>query len=482
MTNYNCNKKPQPEKTVEDIKCFQCKKKFLTQNLFEWHACFLKTRGSCSKCGKYYAKKKSLFRHYVLCEGKFRAPDSACNPGNNIKSEAISKKNSVTVSKAIKGPKKKIVPTRKSSTMPNIVKKELNLDPLTGEPVEEDDYSNYQEDITYDNFGNDSDSNEAQTDAFEPVVQLQEQPSVRIKKERINDQPIVQQKSILMQNQQNSINVQLIRQIKKEKGLSKTFDTLQQKNTWKLKIKAERGASGQSAAQVLNPMALKKTQEIAKSHPFPKGLAMKIKMEKKDPGYGDDMIERDEAEPEDEDLLGGVGLNQQFVKVKQEKMDPAYGDVTNVMKKKQLINPMAMLLMRDKTASNGLPEKSLVISAVTSINSVSPSEEGNSTKQSTVETSVGPQREEENDVTKARGNLVMVQIPREIYEHHENYSSTRADQNNGVSNASKNLQPFVPSETETRNEDELNALLKIYEDKPQATDSSDLFQELLKSD
>lgn len=35
--NYNCHQKEKLEASVEDIKCFQCKKKFLTQNLFEWH-------------------------------------------------------------------------------------------------------------------------------------------------------------------------------------------------------------------------------------------------------------------------------------------------------------------------------------------------------------------------------------------------------------------------------------------------------------
>src|SRR5690349_12575839 len=122
MTNYNCPEKEKLLVTVEDIKCFQCKKKFLTQNFFEWHGCFLKSKGNCNKCGKYFAKKNFLFKHYVRCEGLFQAPASALDP---IKCESGNSRLPVKISDAqAKGPKKKTVPNRKMSTIPSIVKTE----------------------------------------------------------------------------------------------------------------------------------------------------------------------------------------------------------------------------------------------------------------------------------------------------------------------------------------------------------------------
>ena len=490
-TNYNCRVKEKLEMTVEDIKCFQCKKKFLTQNLFEWHGCFLKNRGKCIKCGQYFAKKKFLLKHYVLCDEKFETPEAALDPNRNaVKAENSKIKTSVNVSnvKETKGPKKKIVPPRKMSTMPNIVKKELNLDALTGEPVEDDDYSNYEEDITYDNFGNDSDSNDAFSGALQPVVELQEQrPTVRIKQEPQNES-VVKQKSTSML-QPNHVNSQIIRNIKKEKSTVPTITTRsashQQNNSWKLKIKAERGGSGKPTAQVLNPIAftvLKQSQSIPNSFKIPHELKMKIKLEKKDAGYGDNLQELDEAEAEDEDLLGEH--DQPVVKIKQEKMDPAYGDIS---KKKHLINPMA-LMKRDKPSSNGSVENSLVISAVTSINPVSPSndEGGDTTTQSTLETLDVPQgTQKTNDVTvteKQLDKLVMVEIPRGNCKNHSSSSNPAEDTSEIPQNHvnAVNKKQSVPENTSK--DDDLDALLKIYEDAPPATDSSDLFQELLTFD
>lgn len=496
MTNSNCKRKAKLEVTVEDIKCFQCKKKFLTQNLFEWHGCFLKTRGSCSKCGQYFAKKKPLFKHYVLCEQEFEAPESARDPARHaFKAEGSKMKAPVKVSnakpKATKGPKKKIVPPRKLSATPNIVKKELNLDPLTGEPVQDDDYSNYEEDITYDNFGNDSDSNDASSKVLEPVVELHvQQPTVRIKQELVNDEPVVQQKSSSSLHP-NAITAQFIRNIKKEKGAAPVVSTSkpaiqQQNNMWKMKIKAERGINGKPTAQVLNPMAIramKESQAIPKSLKLPQGLAMKIKMEKKDAGYGDVLEERDEAEPEDEDLLSSDQRDQPVVRIKQEKLDPAYGDLSGGKTRKQLINPMA-LMMRDKPTTNGSLENSLVISAVTSINPVLPSECVDTMSQPSVETSVGTRGTLNNGTGPNKSDkIVMVQIPREFCENQRNHSSTLgpAEEMSGTPESHVN-ENHLSMPLDTGTEDDLDALLKIYEEASPATDSNELFQELLKFD
>uniref|UniRef100_A0A182WK68 Uncharacterized protein n=1 Tax=Anopheles minimus TaxID=112268 RepID=A0A182WK68_9DIPT len=55
---------------VPDMQCTLCHKMFKTRNLYEWHACFMRTRANCPKCGKYFLKKNLLIRHYMLyCNG-----------------------------------------------------------------------------------------------------------------------------------------------------------------------------------------------------------------------------------------------------------------------------------------------------------------------------------------------------------------------------------------------------------------------------
>lgn len=480
MLNYNCPQKEKKEVTVEDIKCFQCKRKYLTQNLFEWHGCFLKTKGSCSKCGQNFQKKQALFKHYVLCEGRFVTPAAARGPAS-FKAEETVSKSSVKVSnkpeKVKKGPKKKTVPQRKLSVHPDIVKKELELG---APPEDDDDYANYEEDITYDNFGNDSDSNDAPSGALVPEIQMRDDisqmPQLSIKLERLSDPPAIEHKP-------NSTS-ELIRNIKKEKGSNSTVITTQiQSNPLKLKIKTERGIGSQSA-QILNPMALgsnKPKPAPAQKNVFklPQELRMKIKLEKKDPGYGVivQTEQRDEAEPEDEDLLGE---STPTIRIKTEKMDVGYGDTTRAQpKSKQLINPMA-LAMHEKSIPNGQPEKSLVISAVTSINPDSPgtSNEGGGDDTMT-QNEISPNAQETvetNDVSEQepRENLTMVQIPSEFASRHENHSSQppQCDESRADDNGTN----------EKQGDDDLDALLKRYEDAPPPADNNDLFQDLLKFD
>lgn len=405
MTNYNCPEQETLTVTVDDIKCFQCKKKFLTQNLFEWHGCFLKTRASCTKCGKFYRQKKMLFKHYILCSGKFEAPESSKDPAaKKVKDEkaeirgAFVSVDASSVSKQ-KGPKKKIVPPRKMPTNPNIVKKELLLD------QQDDDYANYEEDITYDDYGNDSDpSDELEVAALEPFVQLQESqetPTVKIKQEKINDRSAIQQMP-------SAIDPHIIRNIKKEGLGCLVVMTQQQKKMWKLKIKSERGANLQSSASVLNPLAIGAAAKMTiatgkKVFKIPQALAIKIKKEKMDASYGD--TQRDEAEADDDEFMNGSLQNLPApVRIKQEKVDPAYGDQMT-KNKKQFINPMALML-REKNQINGMTpplEKSLIISAVTSIN---PTEETKESQKSDIADAVF-----QNGSSGEPNNFVMMQIP-----------------------------------------------------------------------
>uniref|UniRef100_A0A182KFF7 ZAD domain-containing protein n=1 Tax=Anopheles christyi TaxID=43041 RepID=A0A182KFF7_9DIPT len=68
-----CLKRPRvlhEVKLVPDMRCTLCQKMFKTRNLYEWHGCFMRARSNCPKCGKYFMKKNSLMRHYMLyCTG-----------------------------------------------------------------------------------------------------------------------------------------------------------------------------------------------------------------------------------------------------------------------------------------------------------------------------------------------------------------------------------------------------------------------------
>ncbi|XP_058178270.1 uncharacterized protein LOC131294243 [Anopheles ziemanni] len=71
---------------VPDLRCKLCNKVFKTQNLYEWHGCFLRARSNCPKCGKYFLKKNLLTRHYMAyCIASLPALD----PSLLVKEEPI---------------------------------------------------------------------------------------------------------------------------------------------------------------------------------------------------------------------------------------------------------------------------------------------------------------------------------------------------------------------------------------------------------
>ncbi|XP_001656653.3 titin [Aedes aegypti] len=64
-----------------DVQCRLCSKKFKTQNLYEWHGCFLKPKCNCPKCGKYFVKRQILIRHYMMyCTGTLPPPEPVIIP------------------------------------------------------------------------------------------------------------------------------------------------------------------------------------------------------------------------------------------------------------------------------------------------------------------------------------------------------------------------------------------------------------------
>lgn len=123
------------------------------------------------------------------------------------------------------------------------------------------------------------------------------------------------------------------------------------------------------------PAILKIKQEKTDERDEAKGVAGDIRTT---PGeQHENVAERDEAEAEDEDLLNGMTTNataaptesaDMRVKIKSEKMDSGYGDEVRSKPKKQLINPLAALRNAQKVNEEASNDKSLVISSVTSIN------------------------------------------------------------------------------------------------------------------
>lgn len=501
MTNFNCPRKKKLPILVEDIKCFQCKKKYLTQNLFEWHGCFLKTRGTCIKCGLFVQKKKALLKHYVLCKGKFVTPEAARDPNgdNSIKAENITpiRGSIINISNISslksKGVRKKTVPQRRTTVFK--AEKEINLSlanaTITQQEEEEDDeYANYEEDITYDNFGSDEDEDDQTITNLEPVVQLQEPNVPRIidiKPEAVNEFETVRQHTIETNNA--SLDPQLIRNIKREQANKQAvISANKHKNISEMGIKPEKAVNEQSVVQVLNPLAISKTKPSKttatarkKVFKLPQDLASKIKREKMHSDYGDDIHEmRDEAEPDPEEE---AFLDAQISpsKIKEEKLEANAIKVTSNPPKphKQFINPLALAMMRAKKASeraeNLQPSNGtglLVISAVTSMSKTPPNGETEGEFNELLSTNNDihvPPRNQDNNVDEntqndklneinstnesssaEKFNPAMIQIPAEFSKSAEVDHYSPAIEKDKLDN--KELSTIVASEDKKQNE------------------------------
>lgn len=541
MLNYNCPRKKQLPVLVEDIKCFQCKKKFLTQNLFEWHGCFLKTRGTCLKCGLYVQKKKVLLKHYVLCKEKFVTPLAARDPNEDkIKAEQISPTRGPVInisnvsSVKSKGVRKKTVPQRRTTVFK--AEKEVNLSSTTvvQQDEKDDEYANYEEDITYDNFGSDEEDEDQTITNLEPVVQIQEPPVPRIidiKAERSNDFEAIKQLIIPANNP--SIDSQIIRNIKREHASKQAIvSTNKHKNIPGLNIKPELATNEQSVVQVLNPLAVSKPKPASmtarkKVFKLPQELALKIKKEKFNTEYGDKTHEmRDEAEPDPEEEAQMERSQKSPNLIKQEKLDTESNTVKVISNPsrhhKQFINPIALAMMREKNAQKALEASkngsgSLIISAVTSMSDTPLNGERKEESPGSVETQMkspektvdeNAQNDKLNEINSSNEkstpefNPVMVEIPAEFSKPTEEHHYSPAVETTKADN--KELSPIVASEMEKKNElessiinstvketqaintntdDELDQLLQKYGDIDDTNDLQDSdLQDLLKFD
>lgn len=453
--------------TVQDIKCFQCRKKFLTQNLYEWHGCFIKSRGTCTKCGTYFPKKKSLFKHYVLCDGKLMNP--ATDP-NRIKMETVSPPTKVQQDgkkkpgrpAGTKVTKKKTLPPRKMTMVK--AEQELIVPAITEEDVDEiDDY--YDDNITYDNYGSDDDgSSEFSQNVtnIEPVVELQENSSHRIidiKKEKSSDD--------FSALRSGPLTVDHILKIKREQiAKQQAIKISNVKNPFAVRVKREVENGNQAAVKVLNPFSKAVAVEAnnKKVFKFPQGLRMKIKKEKNHKisvvqikTENDSTIDEADADSEEEAQMQQMATSA----VKVEKVESSKSVI------KQFINPVAMA-MRNK--SNGGTEiNSLVIASVSSIS-----------EEAVIDNS------EKNSVEAPYDEKMMTEIPAEFNKSVENEELQQLEQQPSIEDT--NTPPFssliavnnkIDDVVMNNSNDELDELLEKYG----ASDiQDDDIQDLLKFD
>lgn len=71
LFNKHVNKCPSPAAgatPTPSIVCDKCHQEFFTENLYNWHSCFISDNSNCWKCQRRFAKRISLFRHLFRCE------------------------------------------------------------------------------------------------------------------------------------------------------------------------------------------------------------------------------------------------------------------------------------------------------------------------------------------------------------------------------------------------------------------------------
>lgn len=479
----NCPHKEKLEVTVEDIRCGQCKKKFITQSLFEWHGCFLKPKGTCLKCGAHYAKKKALFKHYMACDAPFITPSWARDNSKKYAPSELGPKNASKVAK------KKTTPARRMTSIKT--EKELNVPSFTDEPIEDGELDGYDGDITYDNYGSDDDY--SHSTGFEPQVDIQDDPIqpriIDIKTEQTFEEESVQMNVPL--------TVDHIRKVKREQiAKQQAIKMVPHKNPFAVRVKQEAENGEQATVKVLNPFSNSATAHqndsvnSKKVFKIPQALAMKIKKEKnqKSSVVVQNKTDEADADPEEEEQMRRIAMkiknekHQKSSVIVQNDTDEADADpeeeeqmrrmALSVVKEeketkksmviKQLINPMAVA-MREK--KNSVESNSLIISAVSSIS-----------------------EEHHHDTSDIPASKMMTEIPAEFtktIQHDEETpqqppDSLEDDSTNILSTSiSENNQIEDVAAVNNSNNDELDELLEKY-------GSSDIqdddIQDLLKFD
>lgn len=54
---------------TENILCHMCNTEFVTENLYNWHECFIKSNTHCPKCQRFFTKRTAFFQHLFKCGG-----------------------------------------------------------------------------------------------------------------------------------------------------------------------------------------------------------------------------------------------------------------------------------------------------------------------------------------------------------------------------------------------------------------------------
>lgn len=370
-----------------DIKCEQCRKKFCTPNLYQWHNCFIKNKVNCRKCGQYFAKKEKLFSHFIKCPLPFMD---------------LPKPKSAQAEK----PKAKAPPSKKASPFEEKAKEEEQLE----KPKEEADL-----DI----------SELLQTNINETA----EQPGGL---EKINT---------LLNSVTDAIAKISSERSKKKKKKDKNKEKLKHQPL-KIRIKTEPGTNESTVESAENVgedeediAYIPQEEHFAEidsgddddqssslaSTAAPSGNvtpAIKIKQEKLDAGYGDALASIPEQDESDKDEEIGPTLQEVIQNIKKEKGTleenaeklAAAKRKSNSNKSSKAINPLAL----NKSKTSNIQKPSLILKIKKerseqekSNNNISPSDNvamGSTGIQSTSNESEKPSTEMDSNMENSENN------------------------------------------------------------------------------
>lgn len=146
----------------KSIFCELCNLEFETQNLYDWHNCFIGQNSPCPKCQRVFTKKTVLMKHMFKCTG----------PGSVVE---MPKKIATTTGKLAK---RKQAGTTTSEIIPQ---NSFKFEPETIiEPADEayDELDNSYMDTHFGDSDNEFDANDSIMTPIEPIVEPSPQTSV----------------------------------------------------------------------------------------------------------------------------------------------------------------------------------------------------------------------------------------------------------------------------------------------------------------
>ncbi|XP_055324625.1 uncharacterized protein LOC129579070 [Sitodiplosis mosellana] len=147
----------------KSIFCELCNLEYETQNLYDWHNCFIGQNSPCPKCQRIFIKKTVLMKHMFKCTG----------PGSVVE---MPKKTGPT------GKSKKLKPSSKSTTNAICPQNSFKFEPETIIEPADEAYDDAMDDSYMDTHFGDSDNELEANDSIiappEPIVEPSPQPAV----------------------------------------------------------------------------------------------------------------------------------------------------------------------------------------------------------------------------------------------------------------------------------------------------------------